>query len=154
MWSLCLYLLYHVGVAFIHVYGYESDFLFTNRVLLEPSDLHVLDYGRNYITLAWTPASMDLLDHPARSFSTVGDGNGGDSPFVLYQVWYWPINDAMELVMSTTSGTSFTILQLVSGQSYSVWVLGMAQNVTSDYVTLMQTTGTYITPSWYHTRKI
>ena len=111
----------------------EDGDLMLNRMLLQPNEVNVSDYGPTFITLSWYPAILD-------SYNELNAFNGHHAQ-VHYQVWHWPVNASLELVMSTTFTTTFTISHLVPGQSYSLWVLGIEGNVTSDYVTLLQTTG-------------
>ena len=121
----------------LHLCHTSPSSLTINRKLLQPTAVNVTDYGHTYITISWHPAVLDSFN----SDHAFIDRTDIHTITVLYQIWHWPVNASLELVMSTTFTTSFTISNLLPGQAYSLWVLGIADNITSDYVTLLQTTG-------------
>ena len=89
----------------------------------KPTDLVVVEYTSTSITLTW---------QPARAKST------------WYQLWFWPVNSSLDLAMATTVENIFTLVDLVPGEMYNIWLLGINGNDTSDYVTLQHSTSNYI----------
>lgn len=105
-----------------------SSSLSINRTLLQPRNVSVKSYGHDFIVLTWEHAlAHDIL--------TIYEAT------IQYQIWHWPVNASLELIMASTYSNSYTIMDLKPGQTYSIWVLGITDNITSDYVTLLQSTG-------------
>ena len=86
---------------------------------LKPGNVTVTSYTTESITLSWVAA--------------VDEG-------VWYQIWFWPVNASMDLAMATTIHNSFTIVDLLPGEMYNIWLLGIKGNSTSEYVTIKHST--------------
>lgn len=89
----------------------------------EPHQLAVLNYTSTSITLAW-----EL----------------GDERNIHFQVWYWPSNSSLQVQMMSLAQNNVTLHNLIPGELYNIWLLGIQGNITTDYVTLLQTTGIII----------
>lgn len=85
----------------------------------KPGNLTVLDYGARSIKLAWQSAS---------------------APSTWYQLWFWPVNASLDLAMATTVDSYFTLVDLIPGEVYNIWLLGINGNETSDYLTIQHPT--------------
>ncbi len=86
---------------------------------LKPSNVTVTAYSTVSISLSWQAASEDG---------------------VWYQIWFWPVNASMDLAMATTIHHSFIIIDLLPGELYNIWLLGIKGNSTSQYVTIQHHT--------------
>ena len=85
----------------------------------KPTNLTVVEYGSTSITLTWDPAKAKAT---------------------WYQLWFWPVNSSLDLAMATTVEQHFTLVDLIPGETYNIWLLGINGNETSDYVTLQHPT--------------
>ncbi len=92
----------------------------TVSVPFQPDNFTVLDVDLTSMTLEWYSMS---------------------SKSTQFQIWYWPVNASVDLTMTITRKKSHTIKNLESGELYSVWLLAVEGNVTSEYVTLQHRTG-------------
>lgn len=86
----------------------------------EPHQLAVLNHTSTSITLAW-----EL----------------GDEHNIHFQVWYWPSNSSLQVQMLSLAQNNVTLHNLIPGELYNIWLLGIQGNITTYYVTLLQTTG-------------
>ena len=104
-----------------------------------PRNLTVEDFTKTMIRLSWLMPVDGVLPAPETTRDT--------SPDMHFQIWYWPVNASMNLTMASTTDYNYTISGLSPGRMYSIWLLGIQGNLTSDYVTLHQRTGRS-SPTW------
>ena len=69
---------------------------------------------------------------------------------VRYKIWYWPGNKTSQLRTLHTYAPYALIGNLVPGQLYNVWLMGVQHSdVTTDYIAFQQVTGTGLIPQHF-----
>lgn len=86
-----------------------------------PRDVTVENFTPSTLTLSWSSKIEDGVE-------------------AVYKLLYWPTNMPKDMKLATTARTSYTLDDLVPGELYTIWVVAIVGNITSDYVTVQQQT--------------
>ena len=94
---------------------------FQQAEFFKPRNVTVTELTPYTISLSWSGMQEDLNNQ--------------------YQILYWPSGITKELKRGSTYEHMFTIENLKPGDLYTIWLVAIRGNLTSDYVTLQQRTG-------------
>lgn len=102
--------------------------------LFSPSNITVEELTSDTMRLSWdfNEAALPLLSDP---------GSVSAPSQTYFRIYYWRVNMSANPLMASTRDLNLTLTGLRPGAEYSIWLLGLHGNMTSDYVTLKQRTG-------------
>ncbi len=117
----------------------RSNSFVRNVILLIFTFVIYLDGAITQVSVPFQPVNFTVSDVDLTSMTL--EWYSMSSKSTQFQIWYWPVNASVDLTMTITRNKFHTIRNLESGELYSVWLLAVEGNVTSEYVTLQQRTG-------------
>ena len=59
---------------------------------------------------------------------------------MTYQVWYWSVNLSQDILMKTTTQNTVVLDDLIPGEIYNIWLMGVRLNQSQDLVTFQHRT--------------
>ena len=101
--------------------------------LFSPRNVTIDGFNSTSISLSWRGSLRPI---PPEDSDGLTDPDPGETHFKLY--FWWNGSAPTHL---TTPHYNITLTGLRPGALYSIWLIGMHGNMTSDYVTLYQRTG-------------